>query len=86
VNNEPRDNPGKNFFPNLGIEGKGYKAIDRQNNKDVYALSIPVKGPDGELNTWRYVSRNPTNNTETFDLWAEVVIGNKKIIIPNWKE
>ena len=86
INTEPNGSPGQNFFSNLGVEGRGYKAIGQQNGKDVYALTLPVKGPEGDLNTWRYVSRNPTNNTETYDLWAEVVLGNKTNIFPNWKE
>ena len=49
-------------------------------------LTAGYRGPDGEVNPWRYVSKNPTNNTETYDLWAEVLVGNKKIVISNWKD
>jgi prepilin-type N-terminal cleavage/methylation domain-containing protein len=86
VNTAPNNEQGQDFFSNLGIEGKRYRAIGQQNGRDVYALTLPLKGPDGEVNAWRYVSKNPTNNTETYDLWAEVLVGNKRIIISNWKE
>ncbi len=81
---------GQNFFPNLGAAGKAYKVL--ANPANAYALVVSCKGPtdyngpQGELNTWRYRSTNPTNNTETFDLWAAAVVGNKTILIPNWKE
>ena len=71
----------KNFFPNIGAEGKNYKA-----DGNILSLTAGYRGPEGDVNTWRYVSRNPTNNNETFDLWAEVVVGSKKFIIGNWKE
>jgi prepilin-type N-terminal cleavage/methylation domain-containing protein len=75
-----------NLFPNLGVEDKGYKKI--KSAPEVYALTIavPGTGPNPNINTWRYVSRNPTNNTEGFDLWAEVVVGNKTLTIGNWKD
>lgn len=41
-------------------------------------------GPETKINTWRYVSTNPTNNPGRFDLWAEVVIGDEVKIIGNW--
>jgi prepilin-type N-terminal cleavage/methylation domain-containing protein len=75
---------GENFFKNLGVEGKSYRDIDPPNG--VFVLTVPYKGPDGDINPWRYVSKNPTNNTETYDLWAEIQVGNKKIVIGNWKE
>jgi len=71
----------KNVFPNIGAEGKNYKP-----DGNILSLTVPYKGPQGDLNTWRYVSKNPTNNSETFDLWAEVVVGSKTFIIGNWKE
>jgi prepilin-type N-terminal cleavage/methylation domain-containing protein len=50
-----------------------------------------------ELNTWRYIvtkpgrkdsdkSPYPTNNPNTFDLWADVAIGGKIITIGNWRK
>jgi hypothetical protein len=49
-------------------------------------LVVPYKGPNGDYNPWRYVSSNALHNPEGFDLWAEVVVGGKTIVIGNWKE
>ena len=49
-------------------------------------LVVPYKGPNGDYNPWRYVSSNALHNTEGFDLWAEVVVGGKTLVIGNWKE
>ena len=38
-----------------------------------------------QLNPWRYVSSNPTNNPGRFDLWAEYIENNQKKIIGNWR-
>jgi prepilin-type N-terminal cleavage/methylation domain-containing protein len=38
------------------------------------------------VNPWRYVSTNPTNNPDSFDLWAEFVEGGKIKIICNWSK
>ena len=66
---------------------------------DVEVLVVPVEGtnmikgrvmgPDGNkvprnINPWRYVSKNPTRNPNSFDLWAEVKIGKNNEIIGNW--
>jgi prepilin-type N-terminal cleavage/methylation domain-containing protein len=52
----------------------------------IYALTVPVAGPNGpsKPNYWNYVSKNPTNNAQTFDLWAVVVIGRTTNVIGNW--
>lgn len=71
----------KDCFPNIGAPGKNYST-----NPPVSLLTVGYRGPEGDVNPWRYVSKNPTNNTETYDLWAEVVVGNKKIVIGNWKD
>ena len=49
-------------------------------------LVVPYKGPNGNYNPWRYVSSNALHNPEGFDLWAEVQVGNKTVVIGNWKE
>lgn len=36
------------------------------------------------LNPWRYVSTNPTNNPNSYDLWVDLVIGGKTNRISNW--
>ncbi len=39
-----------------------------------------------ELNPWRYVSSNPTNNPGSYDLWVDVLIGGKNYRIGNWSQ
>jgi len=39
-----------------------------------------------ELNPWRYVSSNPTNNPGNYDLWVDVLIGGKNYRIGNWSQ
>jgi hypothetical protein len=46
----------------------------------------PFPTPYHTVNPWRYVSTNPTNNPNSFDLWAEVPLGREIKIIGNWKE
>jgi hypothetical protein len=36
------------------------------------------------LNPWRYNSSSPTNNTTTYDLWTDILIGNQAFRICNW--
>jgi prepilin-type N-terminal cleavage/methylation domain-containing protein len=43
----------------------------------------PITGAP-TINTWHYVSSNPTNNPKTFDLWADVIVGSKTNRICNW--
>jgi hypothetical protein len=35
-------------------------------------------------NPWRYVSTRPTNNHDSYDLWVDIVIGDKTNRISNW--
>lgn len=35
-------------------------------------------------NPWRYIASRPTNNPAAFDLWAEAVVGRKRVMIANW--
>jgi prepilin-type N-terminal cleavage/methylation domain-containing protein len=60
-------------------------------NAAVDLLVVPVDSPKGTYplgttNTWRYVSTSPTNNPNSFDLWAEIVVGKTTNLIGNWKE
>ena len=47
-----------------------------------YPLTTPSDPPG--LNPWRYVSTNPTNNPNSYDLWVDLVIGGKTYRISNW--
>ena len=42
--------------------------------------------PIRRVNPWRYVRTNPTNNPDSFDLWAEFVEGGKIKVICNWSK
>jgi hypothetical protein len=50
-------------------------------------IGIPVRGPPpyDYMNVWHYDSVHPTHNPKSYDLWAELVLGNKTNIIGNWK-
>jgi prepilin-type N-terminal cleavage/methylation domain-containing protein len=60
---------------------------------DVEVLVVPVKWPlnwanqpTGQkgVNPWHYVSTRPTNNVNSFDLWAEWVEGKRIKMLSNW--
>jgi prepilin-type N-terminal cleavage/methylation domain-containing protein len=38
------------------------------------------------VNPWRYVSSNPTNNPSSYDLWIDVMIGDKAYRYCNWSK
>lgn len=42
--------------------------------------------PGTTLNPWHYVSTNPTNNPNSYDLWVDVVVGSKTNRICNWSD
>lgn len=46
--------------------------------------SAPISGTN--LNPWRYVSTHPTNNSGSFDLWVDLVLGNKTYRVNNWNQ
>jgi prepilin-type N-terminal cleavage/methylation domain-containing protein len=72
----------KNFFPTIKA-GQHKKMVTAFG--PVELLTVPVELVPGQVNTWRYVKTNPTNNTASFDLWAEIRIRGKTVLIPNWK-
>ena len=43
----------------------------------------PIPSKPG-VNPWHYVSTKPVHNPNSYDLWAELVIGDKVILISNW--
>ncbi|MEY2409332.1 MAG: hypothetical protein QOF48_2002 [Verrucomicrobiota bacterium] len=71
------------FFPSL--KPSGTNSITT-NGAVLWMLVVPYKGPGGDINPWHYNSSNPQHNIDGYDLWAEVVIGDKTIVIGNWKE
>lgn len=84
INSAPSVEDVKNFHQNL--KPGQYKEIS--SSPDVEVLVVPYRGPEpfAKINPWRYNSSNPTHNPDAFDLWAEVIINNKTVIIGNWKE
>jgi prepilin-type N-terminal cleavage/methylation domain-containing protein len=66
------------------------------NASEIRVLAVPVSWPlttplmpagwTAGLNPWRYVSTNPTNNPNGYDLWAEYMDGKKVKIICNWSK
>jgi prepilin-type N-terminal cleavage/methylation domain-containing protein len=46
--------------------------------------SAPIS--NSVLNPWCYVSSHPTNNTGSFDLWADVPVGSRIYRVSNWNK
>jgi len=44
-----------------------------------------VTDPVG-INPWRYISTNPTNNPNSYDLWVDVVLNSKTNRVSNWSK
>lgn len=83
---QPPDRP-QNF-----LQGSS-KIETRKIANNAYVLAVPFDWPTGRtnpipsapgVNPWRYVSTKPTHNPNSYDLWAELVIGDKVILISNW--
>lgn len=47
-------------------------------------ITEPAPLTGNRFNPWRYVSTSPTNNSGSFDLWAEVYVGKEKRLFKNW--
>lgn len=75
-------NTNKNFMREL--KAGAYEVFS--GNQDLRAFVVPYKGPTAGPNTWRYNSFNPTNNPDSYDLWAEVVVGGKTNVYGNWRD
>lgn len=86
---------GRNFIE--GIKANQIQWVGFTNPQVTYqTLSVGMEGvnnlpaldPDDLLgvNSWNYVSTNPTNNPNGFDLWAVIKFANTNIVIGNWSE
>jgi type II secretory pathway pseudopilin PulG len=94
LNSAKQANDLENFYST--IKPDRYKEISA--NPDVEVLVVPVDWPNSlpnpaglppekqTINPWRYNSSSPMHNPGSFDLWAEIVIGNKVHTIGNWKD
>jgi prepilin-type N-terminal cleavage/methylation domain-containing protein len=81
----------KNFLPSL--KQSQHREIIPGSGAEVLVVSADapqVPGPpvpaNPKLNPWHYVSSGPTNNPNSFDLWAELWIGGKLRVIANGRE
>ena len=90
----------KSFLPSLKASQR--RTISIAPNPDIEVLAVPVDWPANnpsfsppfnstvpqirQVNPWRYVKTNPTNNPDSFDLWAEFVEGGKIKVICNWSK
>lgn len=45
-----------------------------------------VRNASPDLNPWRYVSTNPTNNPGSYDLWVDFPVGTKIYRVSNWSK
>jgi len=70
----------QNYF--LGLKTSAYQALP---GVSATGLVVNAKGPNGEPNFWHYNSSRPTHNADSYDLWAEVMVGGQTNIIGNWK-
>ena len=75
----------KNFIREL--KSGSYEVLFGSGNNEARAFVVPYKGPNpiNGQNTWRYNSLNPTNNPDSYDLWAEVVVSDKTNVYGNWR-
>ncbi len=78
LNASPDKSEIKNFYKNL-------KPSQYTTLVGVTLLVVPYKGPTTP-NTWRYNSSRPAHNPDSYDLWADVIIGSKTITIGNWRD
>lgn len=99
MNSSPNSSDVKNFLTQL--RDRQFDASP-YGSAGALALKVPADGPKDpakplaeRTNTWRYVVAKPnrgagdpypTNNPNTFDLWADVVIRGRTVTIGNWKE
>ncbi len=83
------------YFKREGIansqDAKKFFAASEAQHKaiagDVQVLIVPVELQPGQINPWRYdASSTNRHNPESYDIWAEILIGGKTNIIGNWKE
>ena len=57
----------------------------------LYGTALPgpltYSGPNGaKINPWRYNASSPKYNAATFDLWMDVMVGDKTNRICNWSD
>jgi len=75
----------KNYF--LPPPKKNTQYIAISTNPVVQVLIVPVELQPGQINPWKYdASSTNRHNPDSYDLWADISIGNQKVTISNWKQ
>ena len=77
------------------LKSRQIGSIDPTNNSQIKVLVCSIEWPSGaplapipgtQLNPWRYNSSHPSNNTGSYDLWVDLVIGGKTYRVSNWSQ
>ena len=56
-------------------------------NTTPQVIDVPVNGVDkSDINPWFYNSSHPVHNPDSYDLWAEFLVGKKTNIVCNWSD
>jgi prepilin-type N-terminal cleavage/methylation domain-containing protein len=92
----------KTLKPFIDLKASQRRVITKAPDPEIEVLAVSVDWPNDprfpppfnfypdpairRVNPWRYVSTNPTNNADGFDLWAEFVEGGKVKVICNWSK
>lgn len=93
INCSNSETPSKNFFGG-GLKNSQYQLVKSSSvNANYTVLGISVDGPlvlqaatagGSSINPWHYMSVNPTNNHDSYDLWMDVKYAGKSNRISNW--
>jgi hypothetical protein len=74
-------------FPLFGVAVVGPLLTNVAIPAEIADANILKNGVDGKvMNIWQYVSTNPTNNPNSYDLWMEVPYAGKTNRISNWSK
>ncbi|HZQ47487.1 MAG TPA: type II secretion system protein [Verrucomicrobiae bacterium] len=94
VNSSPDPGNVNNFAPAVAKSGGTASFYVSGNSGPTFTLfGVPVPGPASSMtnsstgkavNLWHYVSNNPTNKPDSYDLWMDVLYGGKTNRISNW--
>jgi prepilin-type N-terminal cleavage/methylation domain-containing protein len=76
---------GDNFLPGLN-ESRQLHVLDQLEEGGTTFRKAVLSFNYREPVAWHYVSSNPTNNSDSYDLWVSVDVGGKKIVVGNWNE
>jgi len=83
----------KNYFGGALKAAQHTDAVASPGSGNYTVLGIPVPGPVqvgatgySLINPWHYVSANPTNNPDSYDLWMDVIWAGKTNRVSNWSK